>query len=83
VVDRVGLENRSTRKGTVGSNPTLSAIFLFKIKGLWLISALVPTLVPTVELGLWWPAVDAEEQGFPGTSSLMLNSRASPAARRL
>jgi hypothetical protein len=26
VVERVGLENRSTRKGTVGSNPTLSAI---------------------------------------------------------
>ena len=25
MVDRVGLENRSTRKGTVGSNPTLSA----------------------------------------------------------
>lgn len=25
VVERVGLENRSTRKGTVGSNPTLSA----------------------------------------------------------
>ena len=26
VVERVGLENRSSRKATVGSNPTLSAI---------------------------------------------------------
>ena len=26
VVERGGLENRCTRKGTVGSNPTLSAI---------------------------------------------------------
>ncbi len=28
VVDRVALEMRSTRKGTGGSNPSLSAIFL-------------------------------------------------------
>ncbi len=28
VVERGGLENRCTRKGTVGSNPTLSASIL-------------------------------------------------------
>ena len=30
VVERGGLENRCTRKGAVGSNPTLSAIFCLK-----------------------------------------------------
>ena len=34
MVERDGLENRCTRKGTVGSNPTLSARFLTSF-GLW------------------------------------------------
>ena len=34
MVDRDGLENRCTREGTVGSNPTLSASFLAAL-GRW------------------------------------------------
>ena len=30
MVERTALEMRRTREGTVGSNPTLSAIYLFK-----------------------------------------------------
>jgi hypothetical protein len=35
VVDGIGLENRRTREGIGGSNPSLSAINLFHITAVW------------------------------------------------
>ena len=52
VVDRVGLENRSPCKRTVGSNPTLSATRSFQAsdftKFLVISAVIVPTILPTL-----------------------------------
>ena len=54
MVDRVALEMRSTRKGTGGSNPSLSAMFFNKSLFFRLIvrhMVLHPTIYPTFQLG--------------------------------
>ncbi len=46
MVDGSGLENRRTRKGTGGSNPSLSAM-LFVISKLQIV---IPTLIPRMRV---------------------------------
>ena len=71
MVERVGLENRSTRKGTVGSNPTLSAI-LYASHALRLIQRRAEWQVPWGFGGrpVDWPGAETAENRSPEANSL-------------